>query len=183
MHRGKYKLPKNGIFEFKIDISGEGRMPDSEEIKTATEDLLDKLKSVSGIKRLQILAETEGMFLDKENAEKIMLLFPENGRVTAMLTILPKLVDHDAALELVEKYLTPEQQIELDNKMGMIFGFCPINPTGRYKLDLNDHYQRLVVERCMNISKDEHEWADHIGVGDTSQHGNGMLKSCTVFVE
>eukprot|EP00942_MAST-04A_sp_MAST-4A-sp1_P011963 g11963.t1 len=143
MHRGKYKLPKNGIFEFKIDISGEGRMPDSEEIKTATEDLLDKLKSVSGIKRLQILAETEGMFLDKENAEKIMLLFPENGRVTAMLTILPKLVDHDAALELVEKYLTPEQQIELDNKMGMIFGFCPINPTGRYKLDLNDHYQRL----------------------------------------
>ena len=106
MHRGKYKLPKNGIFEFKIDISGEGRMPDSEEIKTATEDLLDKLKGVSGIKRLQILAETEGMFLDKENAEKIMLLFPENGRVTAMLTILPKLVDHDAALELVEKYLT-----------------------------------------------------------------------------
>jgi hypothetical protein len=173
MHKGTWKVPKNGIFEFKIEVSGSGRIPDEDEIRESTDSLLSKLKGSTGMKRLQILAETEGMFIDIENAQRIMELFPGKDRVTAMLTILPKLVDHDAAMELVEQFLTIEQQVELDQKMGMIFGFCHINPTGRYKLDLNDHYQRLVVMRCLDISKDEQEWLKNIGLSDTSQHGNG----------
>ena len=173
MHKGSWKVPKKGIFEFKIEKLDHERVPDAEEIKTNTDGLLSQLKGATGAKRLALLAETEGMFIDRDAAERIMLLFPGKDRVTAMLTILPKLVDHDAALELVEKFLSPEEQVELDNKMGMIFGFCPINPTGRYKLDLNDHYQRLVVMRCLDISKDEDEWSKQIGLSDTSQHGNG----------
>ena len=46
MHRGKYKLQERN-FRVQIDISGEGRLPDAEEIKSSTEDLLDRLKGVN----------------------------------------------------------------------------------------------------------------------------------------
>ena len=73
-----------------------------------------------------------------------------------------------------QKNLTKKEQVELDNSIGSVFGFSPINPTGRYRLDLNDFYQGLVAKRCLQLSNNEGKKCRRSGGGDTSQHGNYM---------
>ena len=133
--------------------------------------LLSQLLQMSTLAKL---ASTEDLHIDMKSAQALLSLFTTKERGTALLTLLPCLLNHEDAIKLAQKNLTKKDQIELDNQIGLVYGFSPLNPTGRYRLDLKDFYQRLVAIRCLQISNEEGKKCRRSGGGDTSQHGNYM---------
>ena len=177
MHRGLWKPPRHGVLEVSVQLTGKRAIPEKEELDTIYKRVSETVKSSKGKAKLSTLAKlaaNEDLHINIEDAQALLSLFNSKEKGSAMLALLPCLLNHEDAIKLAQKNLTKKDQVELDNSIGLVFGFSPINPTGRYRLDLNDFYQRLVAIRCLQISNDEGKKCRRSGGGDTSQHGNYM---------
>ena len=178
MHRGLWKPPRSGVLEVSVQLTGKSALPQKEELDTIYKKVSETVKGAKGAKAklstLTKLAADAGLHVNMEDAQSLLSLFNSKDRGTAMLALLPCLLNHEDAIKLAQKNLTKKDQVILDNSIGLVFGFSPINPTGRYRLDLNDFYQRLVAIRCLQISNEEGKKCRRSGGGDTSQHGNYM---------
>ena len=177
LHEGVWKIPSKGYLEMRIGVRKGRKLPPTEKVEASVEEAIVAVRGCKTNSRLDMLAKMtarDELFLNKANAQKLMNLFQAKDRSTALLSMMPRLIEHEDAGALAMRNLNKTQQVELDDQVGLIYGFSPVNPTGRYVLDMSDHYQRLVAVRCLEISNDLEKECRELGLPDSSQHGNYM---------
>ena len=163
----------SGCAKVTIELTGKRTVPAKEEREVIFKRVQDTVRSTKAQKNSQCSANFATL--------KIFTLIYRLHKASYPCSIQSKeaqhccrscmLLNHKDAITLATKNLTKKDQIQLDNSIGLVYGFSPLNPTGRYRLDLTDFYQRLVAIRCLQISNEEALWR-RSGAGDTSQHGN-----------
>ena len=127
----------SGVLEITIELTGKRTVPAKEEREVIFKRVQDTVRSTKGTEKLAMLGKlcnSEDLHIDLSAAQSILSMFNTKQRGTALLSLLPCLLNHKDAITLATKNLTKKDQIQLDNSIGLVYGFSPLNP--RVDIDL-----------------------------------------------
>jgi hypothetical protein len=172
--RENYTLPEEGVLS--LTYVPTKRVPRMEDVLNP--ELFDKLKAMmreksvvdQGISLLK-LAASEFFFVSRQVAELIGMFTDSPTRISAVSVLLERTVDYMNWTGVIFRAMTDGELRGLENKLGPLFYFTPSNPTGHYRLQLANPYERLIAQKIIEISSEEKLYRKKNGMINTSQRG------------
>lgn len=179
------KAEKGGMPLFKLTelvkerAEAEKQLKAEQEAAEILQQQAEKLQSSSTTEaerkqQRAILDMTAKEFYFKaEQIEDLLGLFTdERAKAEAIIKLYERTLDTDALLEMVEEKLDEKHRQYIERKLGPLYRFDPMNPTGHYRLDLSRHFERLLANKMIQMSNGENEERLQSGLIDTSQRLN-----------
>ena len=165
------ELPQSGLLSFQFAM----QVPYRAE-KTSPNEFANHLKLLEGKDENQIsrsLIELSKMkSFEVEQAASLLKFTTEtNARVQACAYFIVHLSDRGRIDDLLDELTSLEQEL-CKERLGTFFWFSHENPTGSYKLNLEDEYDRRVAVELMDINRKERHDALEKGLPDLSENGD-----------
>jgi hypothetical protein len=92
-------------------------------------------------------------------------------RVTLIMRLLPLIVDLENVPSLLS-LVHPNDVSRLQSQVGELLFFSPLRPVRRWRLNLQDDYDRTLALRLQELSMRENEQRERLSLPDTSQNAN-----------
>jgi Ran GTPase-activating protein (RanGAP) involved in mRNA processing and transport len=123
--------------------------------------------------RAMLIAICEHFAFDAASARALVDIFDDDlqAKVIAVKSLSVKVVDRSNA-SLLMSALNELEQKQARTFLGNYFYFDSANPTGHYKVDLSDRYDRLLAIELTAINREERQVVMKEGRPDLSQHHN-----------
>jgi Ran GTPase-activating protein (RanGAP) involved in mRNA processing and transport len=176
--RDDFQLPDTGILTLVYHSSTRvKRFSDVMDIEMLYR-LIDMMSGMQSEKAMNLLrlAGMEFWFTAEYVGILLQVLPDGQARVEAMSFLLMRIVDHCNITAECFDLLTDSEMKHLEQRVGQLLYFTPTNPTGHYKLELGNRFERIMIQRILEIATEEEIWRRDAEGGsrrvDTSQHGD-----------
>ncbi|XRA98373.1 NACHT domain-containing protein [Pycnococcus provasolii] len=155
-------IPSEGFLE--LDFVVVARPP--RDAKALTEGMFVSLWEVSASKSVVKVSDSwrvslarllaNAAYFTADQVRRILASFnwPGMMRLEAAMTLFGRVIDPHR-IDIMQEPMSPQERDTFNQRLGILAMFSPLNPTGRYALNLGRQVDVAIAKRCLHIFTNE----------------------------
>ena len=165
------EIPKSGMLIFVFAMQKPHKAPDTTAHDFGKHLKLFDIKDEKQSARALVELSKGNAYTCKQAMALLRKAHDSEARVTACANFIVQLEDRENIDVLLASLNIFEQKL-CKKRLGLLYYFNPSNPTGHYKMNLEDEFERRVMVQLMNINRLEREEVMKRKMPDLSEHGD-----------
>jgi hypothetical protein len=124
------------------------------------------------------------LYFTADQVARILMQFAESSyRVQVVAALMHRVVDQvNVPFELLD-LLDSAELLQLQTKLGPMFDFGQMNPTGHYRLSLGSEVDRFLARQLIQVAREENAQlqAADATLDSSPQEGGSVHRSCSSY--
>ena len=173
--RDDFNLEEDGVLS--LDYLPTKRIPKMEDVvggrmfDTLREMMTERSVTDGGLDLVSLACQE--FYFNADQAAVLVGMFSDTvSKIDILAKLQPRIVDLMNLTGTVYAHVTDAELLGLERKVGKLFFFTPQNPTGHYRLELANRYDRFIAKKLIEISSEEKHNRKSNELINTSQKGD-----------